>query len=302
MNDNKLNNRYEFVYLFDVKDGNPNGDPDAGNLPRTDPETGHGFVTDVCLKRKIRDYVELAKGEKASNHQIYVRHHARGGLPLNSQHQRAYDDYKEKGDDLTKAKGKEVRDAVEKARQWMCKHFYDIRTFGAVMTTKVNCGQVRGPVQINFARSIDPILSLEHCLTRVAFTTKEKAESTAGMGEMGRKSTVPYGLYRAHGFISPHFAADTGFTEEDLELLWKSLEVMFEHDHSASRGEMNARKLFIFKHKDALGNAPSHKLFSKIEAKLNDETKPPRNFEDYEIIVNFNPDDFPGVELIERLK
>ena len=300
MNDNKLNNRYEFVYLFDVKDGNPNGDPDAGNLPRTDPETGHGFVTDVCLKRKIRDYVELAKGKEDTNYEIYIRHHTRGGIALNAQHQRAYDADPELAK-RAKGKGKEVRDAIEEARQWMCDRFYDIRTFGAVMTTGVNCGQVRGPVQINFARSIDPILSLEHCLTRVAFTTQEKADTTKGMGEMGRKSTVPYGLYRAHGFISPHFAADTGFTEGDLELLWKSLETMFEHDHSASRGEMHARKLFVFKHEAALGNAPSHKLFATIDTKLKDETKPPRNFTDYEISVNFKPDDFPGVDMSERL-
>ena len=294
MSDN-INNRYEFVYFFDVKDGNPNGDPDAGNLPRVDPETGHGFVTDVCLKRKIRDYVELAKGQQAPGYEIYVRHHARGGIALNLQHQRAYDADPEiakraKG----KGKGKEVRGAVEEARKWMCKNFFDIRTFGAVMTTGVNCGQVRGPVQINFGRSIDPILSLEHCLTRVAFTTEEKADTTSGMGEMGRKSTVPYGLYRAHGFISPHFAADTGFTQEDLELLWTSLETMFEHDHSASRGEMHARNLFIFKHEVPLGNAPSHKLFATINAKLKDTTKPPRNFADYAINVNFNPATSPA--------
>jgi CRISPR-associated protein Csd2 len=298
---NIIKNRYEFVYLFDVKDGNPNGDPDAGNFPRTDPETGHGLVTDVCLKRKIRDIVPLMKaggGDTVpAGYDIYIRHHSRGGLPLNTQHKKAYDAL---GIDPKKEKKGEKRDAIAKTRKWMCDNFYDIRTFGAVMGTEINCGQVRGPVQINFARSIDPILSMEHCITRVAFTQEEKAETTEGVSEMGRKNTVPYALYRAHGFISPNLAADTGFTEDDLTLLWDALSNMFDHDHSASRGEMHARKLIIFKHESALGNAPSHKLFDSVQVKRRDATKPPRAFEDYQVTIDKGS--VPsGVTIDERL-
>ena len=243
-----LEHRYDFVYLFDVRDGNPNGDPDAGNLPRVDPETGHGLVTDVCLKRKIRNYVGLIHGEQPP-FEIYVKE--RG--VLNRQHERAYTELK-----LKPEAKKLPKDAVA-ARNltlWMCQNFYDIRAFGAVMTTEVNCGQVRGPVQLAFARSIDPIVTLEHALTRCAVTNEKDAEKKDR--EMGRKFTVPYALYRAHGFINAKLAEQTTFDEngQDLSLLWDALGRMFEADRSASRGEMAARSLVVFRHDSPLGNAP----------------------------------------------
>ena len=237
-----ITNRYEFVYLFDVENGNPNGDPDAGNMPRLDPETSYGLVTDVCLKRKIRNYVELAKGN-GSPFEIYVREKA----VLSTVQGRAYE-----------AVGKESAkkgDVIKEARAWMCANFFDVRSFGAVMSLKENnCGQVRGPVQLNFGRSIEPIVPLEVSITRMAVATEREAESQSGDNRtMGRKHIVPYALYRAEGFISAHLAAQTGFSEDDLALLWEALANMFDHDHSAARGKMSARKLVVFKHATALG-------------------------------------------------
>lgn len=282
-----IDRRSEFVYLFDVKYGNPNGDPDAGNQPRVDPETGLGFVTDVCLKRKIRDYVTLTKatGEGLpEGHWIYVQHQSQGGSALNTQHQKAVDAVAK--DKSTKKLS--AREKADRARQWMCEKFFDVRTFGAVMTTEVNCGQVRGPVQIAFARSQDPILPMETTITRVAYTQEKKAQETTGSTEIGRKQLIPYGLYRAHGFVSPGLAKlpqGTGFTDADLELVWEALVSMFEHDRSASRGEMAARGLIVFEHEGPLGNAPAHKLFDLVSVRRKDESKPPRDFSDYEVGV-----------------
>jgi CRISPR-associated protein Csd2 len=277
-----IQNRYDFVLLFDVKDGNPNGDPDAGNLPRVDAETGRGLVTDVCLKRKVRNYIGLAKGE-APPFEIYVKEKA----VLNEQHERAYVGIgatsQLEGDEKKRKGG----DKVEEARKWMCGNFYDVRTFGAVMSTGVNCGQVRGPVQLTFGRSVDPIVALEHSITRMAVTKKEDAEKQEGDNRtMGRKYTVPYGLYVAHGFVSAHLAAQTGFSDDDLSLLWEALANMFEHDRSAARGEMTTRGLYVFKHESQLGNAHAHRLFERIKASLKDPCRVPRSFEDYNIEVN----------------
>lgn len=255
-----LNQRYDFVLLFDVKDGNPNGDPDAGNLPRFDAETGDGLVTDVCLKRKVRNYVGIVHGEQPP-YEIYVKEKA----VLNKTHERAYEGIGKK--DLLKGDDKKRKggDAVDEARQWMCRNFYDVRTFGAVMSTGVNCGQVRGPVQLTFARSVSPVVALEHSITRMAVATEAEAEKQSGDNRtMGRKFTIPYGLYRAHGFISAHLARQTGFDEDDLELFFKAIEQMFEHDRSAARGEMATRGLYVFKHESDLGNAPAHTLFDRL--------------------------------------
>ncbi len=276
-----IKNRYEFVLLFDVLDGNPNGDPDAGNLPRMDPQTGHGLVTDVCLKRKVRNYVEIAKADQA-DYEIYVKEKA----ILTKQQEKAYSALKL---DPKGAEGKRKGgDDVGQARQWMCKNFYDVRTFGAVMSLKeANCGQVRGPVQLTFARSLDPITPAEHSITRMAVATEAEAAKQSGDNRtMGRKFTVPYGLYRAHGFISAHLAAQTGFSEQDLALFWESLGNMFEHDHSAARGQMTTRGLYVFQHDSALGNAPSHRLFERASVTLNDPTMTPRSFDDYTIAVD----------------
>jgi CRISPR-associated protein Csd2 len=282
-----IQNRYDFVFLFDVKDGNPNGDPDAGNLPRVDAETGHGLVTDVALKRKMRNYVAMkhagdqeatdGKGDLTANRfEIYVRERA----VLNRQHQRAYAAY-----DLKPEAKKLPKDAQDARRVtgWMCKNFYDIRAFGAVMSTEVNSGQVRGPVQLTFARSIDPVVSAEHAITRMAVTNEADLEKER---TMGRKFTIPYGLYRAHGFISAHLAGETGFDVQDLELLWEALKNMFEHDRSAARGEMATRGLFVFKHESTLGNAPAHALFERIQVKRKDGVEVARDFKDYEVQVN----------------
>lgn len=274
-----LNNRYDFVLLFDVKDGNPNGDPDAGNLPRLDAETGHGLVTDVCLKRKVRNYVGLTKGETPP-HEIYVKEKA----VLNKQHERAYVGIGKadllKGDDKKRKGG----DAVDEARQWMCRNFFDVRTFGAVMSTGINCGQVRGPVQLTFARSVSPVVALEHSITRMAVATEVEAEKQQGDNRtMGRKFTVPYGLYRAHGFVSAHLAKQTGFDEDDLKLLWESLARMFDHDRSAARGEMSTRGLYVFRHESELGDAPAHSLFDLIQAKQNNAGEPAREFSDFTV-------------------
>jgi CRISPR-associated protein Csd2 len=288
-----IENRYEFVYLFEVTNGNPNGDPDAGNMPRLDPETNQGLVTDVALKRKIRNYVQLEK-EFQPPHDIYMQEHA----ILNQKHQMAYDAIGVEPDSKNKALPKDKAKAQE-LTQWMCNNFYDIRTFGAVMTTEINCGQVRGPVQLAFAQSIDPIVPLEMSITRTSVTNEKDAERKDR--EMGRKHVVPYGLYRAHGFISAKLANQTGFDDNDLDLLWRSLTQMFEHDHSAARGEMTARKLIAFKHDNALGNAPAHKLFDAVTVeRAGDPSAPPRSFEDYQVTVN--REGIPnGVEVIEHI-
>lgn len=276
-----IQNRYDFVLLFDVKDGNPNGDPDAGNLPRIDAETGRGLVTDVCLKRKIRNYVGIVKGEKPP-FEIYIKEKA----VLNKTHERAYvgigaEDLL-KGDDKKRKGG----DKVEEARQWMCGNFYDVRTFGAVMSTGVNCGQVRGPVQITFGRSIEPVVASEHSITRMAVTTEKEAENQGGDNRtMGRKFTIPYGLYAAHGFVSAHLADQTKFGEEDMKLLLEALTNMFEHDRSAARGEMTTRGLYVFKHDSKLGNAQAHSLFDRIQVSRTTDGVA-RSFSDYKISIN----------------
>lgn len=270
-----MNNRYDFVFLFDTTDGNPNGDPDAGNLPRVDPETGHGIVTDVCLKRKIRNFVQLTKSD-VSNYAIYVREKA----VLNQQHQLAYT---ARNLDPKKVKAPDV----ESVRQWMCENFYDVRTFGAVMSTEVNCGQVRGPVQLTFSRSISPVVSLEHAVTRCAVTTEREAVAQDGDNRtMGRKFTIPYGLYLAHGFINPFLARQTGWSEEDLTLFKTSLAQMFELDRSAARGLMGAKRCIAFKHNTALGNAPAHKLFDLVSVTKKSGVEVPRQFSDYEVTLN----------------
>lgn len=290
-----IKNRYEFVVLFDVENGNPNGDPDAGNMPRIDPETGYGIVTDVCLKRKIRNYVDTVKeGEKG--YRIYIRE----DTPLNKSDEEAYEYIGVKD---TKQLKQTDPDADLKIRDFMCENFYDIRTFGAVMTTfvkaKLNCGQVRGPVQIGFARSIDPIISQEVTITRIAITTKEDAAKKAT--EMGRKNIVPYALYRAEGYISANLARKvTGFSEEDLDLLWDAITNMFENDHSAARGKMAVRKLIVFKHSKELGDCPSHKLFDAVEVKKHEQVVYPRKYSDYE--VTLHNDQIPEtVEVIEKV-
>jgi CRISPR-associated protein Csd2 len=281
-----LANRYEFALLFDVQNGNPNGDPDAGNMPRFDPETGHGLVTDVCLKRKIRNHVALAK-EGAERFNIYVQEKA----VLSAQRKPAYE----------AATSDAAANTVEYARDWMCKNFYDIRTFGAVMSTKENnCGQVRGPVQIAFAKSVDPIMSQEVSITRMAVETEAEAKKQDGDNRtMGRKHIVPYGLYVAQGFVSAPLAEKTGFGEADLELLWNALINMFEHDRSAARGMMSSQKLYVFKHQDKLGNAPAHKLFDLIDIERNERSEgPARSVKDYDVTVGQSP---AGVEIIEKL-
>ncbi len=278
-----IKNRYEFVVLFDVENGNPNGDPDAGNMPRIDPESGYGLVTDVCLKRKIRNYVEMVK-EEEKGYQIYIKE----GIPLNRSDNKALEHLK-----IDEAKVKDLKkndpDADRKIRDFMCENFFDIRTFGAVMTTFVkaslNCGQVRGPVQLGFARSIDPIVSQEVTITRVAITTEKDAGNKST--EMGRKNIVPYGLYRVEGYISANLARKvTGFTEEDLELLWEAIINMFEHDHSAARGKMSVRELIVFKHSKELGDCPAYKLFEAVEVKKKDDILYPRKYQDYEVTVH----------------
>ena len=278
-----IKNRYEFVVLFDVENGNPNGDPDAGNMPRVDPETGYGLVTDVCLKRKIRNYVEMAKeGEKG--YRIYIK----DGVPLNSSDKEACAYVGADPDKLKEAKKKDEH-LDEKIRDFMCSNFYDIRTFGAVMTTftkgALNCGQVRGSVQLGFARSIDPILPQEVTITRVAITTEADAEKKNT--EMGRKYIVPYGLYRAEGYVSANLARKTtGFSEEDLELLWTAILNMFENDHSAARGKMAVRELIVFKHNCELGCAPAHNLFDLVKVEHKDGVTAPRSYGDYTVSVD----------------
>lgn len=362
-----IKNRYDFVLLFDVKDGNPNGDPDAGNLPRVDPETGHGLVTDVCLKRKVRNYVGLAK-ESRSPYDIYVKEKA----VLGRAHVQAFqelgiqlgeengvpipDDVAESLTELTLPEGlsidslsdedmsvlvmaadldkkevqqwlkeekpkkavadfikaslknskarKPTQDETEQGQDRMCQNYYDIRTFGAVMSLRSapNCGQVRGPVQLTFARSVEPVVPLEHSITRMAVATEAEAEKQQGDNRtMGRKFTIPYALYRCHGFISAPLAQRTGFNEGDLDLFWNALQEMFEHDRSAARGEMTTRKLIVFKHQSVLGNEPAHKLFDRVKVERNgDASSPPRSFSDYKVTVDrtSKPD---GIDIDEKL-
>lgn len=310
MTSQPIENRYDFVFFFDVTNGNPNGDPDAGNLPRVDPETNCGLVSDVCLKRKVRNYVALAKDQSAG-HEIYVSERA----ILNLQNKKAWDAVMP---EVTKAEElKKLPKDEAKAREltaWMCSNFFDVRTFGAVMSTGVNCGQVRGPVQFTFARSVEPIMPLEISITRMAATTEKDAEEKGDIRTMGRKHIVPYGLYRAHGFISAPLAQGakgTGFSEDDLALLWDALGNMFDHDRSAARGEMSKRRLIVFKHENRMGNAPAHTLFDRVtvEREYNGEAlpvgdqrthnyPPARAFSDY--AVNVDSANLPaGVEILD---
>lgn len=297
-----IENRYDFVMLFDVQDGNPNGDPDAGNLPRVDPQTGQGLVTDVSLKRKVRNYVIAAKSlapgfdifvkEKAVLNDLIEQGYKDAGVEVGGK-----DDSDEKG---PKKKGKKDRAGdVDKVRQKMCEKYFDIRSFGAVMSTGANAGQVRGPVQFTFARSIDPIVALEHSITRMAVTTAEDADKQSGENRtMGRKNTVPYGLYVAHGFISPQFAKQTGFSEGDLQLLWSSLGTMFEIDRSAARGMMSMRRVVAFKHESALGNAPAHRLFDLVKVGRKAGVSVPRAYGDYEVSVAAPPAGVTALEIV----
>lgn len=269
----ELKNRIDFVYIFDVQDGNPNGDPDAGNLPRVDAETGMGLVTDVCLKRKVRNYVQIAKNGE-NGYDIFIKEKA----VLNSLIDAAHED--------NSVKGKKAGDATEAARMVMCKNYYDVRTFGAVMSTGKNAGQVRGPIQFTFARSVDPITASEHSITRMAVATEKEAEKQSGDNRtMGRKATVPYGLYVCHGFISANLAKQTGFSEEDLNLFFEALKNMFDQDHSAARGLMCAQKLIVFKHNSELGNAPANKLFDLVKIE-HVSAGVARKFSDYNVTVD----------------
>ena len=267
----ELKNRIDFVYIFDVQDGNPNGDPDAGNLPRVDAETGMGLVTDVCLKRKVRNYIQTAKGQ-ADGYDIFIKEKA----VLNTLIDKAHDD----------SDVKAAKDKTEAARMYMCKNYYDIRTFGAVMSTGKNAGQVRGAIQLTFARSVDTIATAEHSITRMAVATEKEAEKQGGDNRtMGRKATVPYGLYVCHGFISANLAQQTGFSEEDLQLFWDALKNMFDVDRSAARGLMSAQKLIVFKHDSVLGNAPANKLFDLVKVKKVCDGAP-RSFSDYTVTID----------------
>jgi len=299
-----IQKRYDFIILFDVKDGNPNGDPDAGNLPRIDAETGNGLITDVCLKRKVRNYIGL-KMDAQPPYGIFIKEKA----VLNNTIEQAYislninlnEPPADPGDGKKRNKtGQGQGKEVDRAKRFMCQNFFDIRTFGAVLSTGANAGQVRGPVQLTFARSVDPIVSLEHSITRMAVATEAEAEKQSGDNRtMGRKFTVPYGLYCAHGFVSAPLANQTGFSESDLELLWEAFENMFEHDRSAARGLMGTRKLIIFEHSSKMGDVSVQKLFDAVTVKRKDETKPARDFSDY--IVSIAKGAIPqSVKLIEK--
>lgn len=291
-----IQNRFDFVLFFDVKNGNPNGDPDAGNMPRIDPETGHGIVSDVCLKRKVRNYVDLVKGQDVDGpdvaegelgYKIYVQE----GAVLNERNKKAYVHYDMKPSEKKLPKGEQDRLKVTK---FMCDNFFDIRSFGAVMTTGVNCGQVRGPIQMCFAESVDPVMPMEMSITRMAVTKEEDAEKER---TMGRKQYIPYGLYRVEGFVSASLAEKTGFSQEDLDLFFSALMNMFENDRSAARGLMSSRKLFVFKHESKLGDAPAHRLFEAVKVnRLIPDAQEARSFSDYAIEVGDIPE---GVELIE---
>ena len=295
-----IQNRYDIVYLFDVTDGNPNGDPDAGNLPRVDPETGQGLVTDVCLKRKVRNYVGLVHKEKPP-YEIYVKERA----VLNRQHDRAWQEIEPKAKPADKKKRPKDEAKARELTAWMCANFFDIRAFGAVMTTEVNCGQVRGPIQFGFARSVDSIVTLEHALT-VCAARKEGKPIDEQIGIQGRKFTIPYGLYRVHGYINANLADSehngTGFSEADLELFKQALVQMFEHDRSAARGEMRPRECIAFRHESKLGNARADQLFSRVKVELKpqvcEQNKPPRSFDDYSVTVDDR--DLPSGIAIER--
>ncbi len=288
--------RHDFVFLFDVKDGNPNGDPDAGNLPRVDPETMQGIVTDVCIKRKVRNYIDLVKDDK-SPYKIYVQNK---GFALNDLHQRAYKDL-----DIESKGTKQPRDDVDKTRAWMCQNFFDVRMFGAVMTTGVNCGQVRGPIQLSFSRSIDRVIPMDISITRVAITKPEDAKVVIGddgkgsgkQTEMGRKALLPYGLYKGYGFINPKLGEQTELSEEDLDLFWKAIINMWDHDRSASRGMMALRGLVIFTHDDPLGNAPAHTLLDRVTAQKKDDVEASRDFTDYTVTVPDKSDLPDGITL-----
>ena len=284
----ELKNRIDFVYIFDVQDGNPNGDPDAGNLPRVDAETGMGLVTDVCLKRKVRNYVQVAK-QLSNGYDIFIKEKA----VLNTLIDAAHED-----ESVKKA---EEKDKANAARDIMCKKYYDIRTFGALMTTGKNAGQVRGPIQMTFARSVDPITALEHSITRMAVATEKEAEKQKGDNRtMGRKATVPYGLYVCHGFISANLAQQSGFSQEDLDLFFDALKNMFDIDRSAARGLMSAQKLIVFKHDSVLGNAPANKLFDLVRVERKDKSAPARSFADYEVTID--KDNVPvGVNIEEMI-
>lgn len=295
MSDTSTVNRAEFVLIFDVKDGNPNGDPDAGNLPRMDAETGKGLITDVCLKRKIRNYVGIVKGEQPP-YEIYVKEKA----VLNKTHERAYQAIGVDASETQEGKRRGIGEDITKAREWMCKNFYDVRSFGAVMSTGVNCGQVRGPVQITFARSVDPIIILEHSITRLAVTTEKEAERQGGDNRtMARKHTISYGVYVAHGFISGHLAGQTGFSREDMALLIEALTNMFDHDRSAARGEMTTRGLYVFQHNSPLGNAPAHDLLDRVHIKRQNGVDVPRAFTDY--VVSVDDSNLPKGVTLQRV-
>lgn len=280
----ELKNRIDFVYIFDVQDGNPNGDPDAGNLPRVDAETNMGLVTDVCLKRKVRNYVQVAKS-LAEGYDIFIKEKA----ILNNEIDKAHDD----------SNVKNAKDKTAAARQYMCENYYDIRTFGAVMSTGKNAGQVRGPIQLTFARSVDPIATSEHSITRIAVATPKEAENQKGENHtMGRKATVPYGLYVCHGFVSANLAKQTGFSEEDLHLFFEALKNMFDQDRSAARGLMSAQKLIVFRHESELGNAPANKLFDLVKIKKATDAIP-RSFSDYKVFID--KDSLPNGVTVEEL-
>jgi CRISPR-associated protein Csd2 len=286
-----IKNRYEFVLLYDVENGNPNGDPDSGNMPRIDPETSHGIVTDVCIKRKIRNYIEAIK-EDAEGFDVYVKENT----VLNLQHKKAYDALGIKPEPKKLPKDKEK---AKELTEFMCRHFFDIRTFGAVMSTDTNCGIVRGPVQLNFSRSIDPVMQQEITITRVAVTSEKDAANKEH--EMGRKQIIPYGLYRLEGYVSANLAAKTGFSENDLTLLWDALINMFEFDHSAARGKMASRALYVFKHDSIFGNKASHELFDSIRIERKDPNAPARFFNDYLLSVPTEGEIPAGVSLIKKL-
>lgn len=280
----ELKNRIDFVYIFDVQDGNPNGDPDAGNLPRVDAETNMGLVTDVCLKRKVRNYVQVAKS-LAEGYDVFIKEKA----ILNNEIDKAHDD----------SNVKNAKDKTAAARQYMCENYYDIRTFGAVMSTGKNAGQVRGPIQLTFARSVDPIATSEHSITRIAVATPKEAENQKGENHtMGRKATVPYGLYVCHGFVSANLAKQTGFSEEDLHLFFEALKNMFDQDRSAARGLMSAQKLIVFRHDSELGNAPANKLFDLVKIKKATDAIP-RSFSDYKVFID--KDSLPNGVTVEEL-
>lgn len=286
----ELNNRIDFVYIIDVQDGNPNGDPDAGNLPRVDAETGMGIITDVCLKRKVRNYVQVSRNAE-DGFDIFIKEKAILNNLISNAHE----------DDSVKAVTKSG-DKTEAARQVMCKKYFDVRSFGAVMSTGKNAGQVRGPIQFTFARSVDPVVILEHSITRMAITTEKEAEKQDGGNRtMGRKATIPYAMYVCHGFITPNFADATGFSNEDLDLFWEALINMFECDHSAARGLMSARKLFVFRHPNRLGNASAASLFDRVKITRKNPQSPARAFSDYEISVDTEGLADKNIELLELI-